>query len=443
LDRRAVVGLAIVLAGTVTAAEKPPPFPTRHFDDRAGFVSPAVAARLDDRLREYETRTGHAIYVSIFPKLPSASLEDFTIRTATAWRVGRKGVDDGAILFAFVADRKLRLEVGYGLEGTIPDALAGRIIEQHITPGLKSGRVDAAFEAGVAALLAAAEGQPLSSAGAEPAGDDVPMPETRGLHDGAGLLSAEAAGQIRERLGQIEEDTSCVLAIAVQDGPPPSARYSDAQLFAVRSFFRAHPMPEGQDDRWLQEQRQSPSALLFLFVTSRRPLQASAGYFGTCLGEEVGIGILKHALEPPLAADPGAALVATLDLHAAAQRGEWTPPTPAPVATPVPGRVDSVIEVVTAIAFYKVLGLPVGLLSLVLGVPLSTSPVLRFFPIRRRVKRGESLPRAWAIESLILLWIIASNLGSGRSGGSTTSGGGSSSSGGGGRFGGGGASGSW
>ena len=303
MGRRAVIGLAMALAGTVTAAEKAPSFPARHFDDRAGFVSPAVAGRLDERLREFERRTGHAVYVSIFPKLPSASLEDFTVRTATAWRVGRKGIDDGAILFAFVADRKLRLEVGYGLEGTIPDALAGRIIEQHITPGLKAGRVDAAFEAGVGAILAAAEGRPLPSASAEPADDDVPMPETRGLHDG---------------------------------------------------------------------------------------------------------------------------------------------PTPAPVAALPPGPLDSVIEWVTAIAFYKVLGLPVGLLSLVLGVPLSTSPVLRFLPIRRRVKRGESLPRAWAIESLILLWIIVSNLGSGRGGGSTTSSRGSSSSGGGGgRFGGGGASGSW
>jgi uncharacterized protein len=291
---------ACTLAAIAAAADVAPSFPTRHFDDRAGFVSPAVAARLDARLRDFETRTGHAVYVSIFPKLPSASLEDFTVRTAAAWRVGRKGFDDGAILFTFVADRKLRLEVGYGLEPVIPDAIAHRILDEHVTPGLKAGRPDAAFEEGVAAILAAAESRPLPTTSAEANQDDVPMPETS-------------------------------------------------------------PAPE---------------------------------------------------------------------------------PSPAPRA---PSRLDSVIAAVTAIAFFRVLGLPVGLAFLVVAFPLSTSPLLRFFPIRRRWRRGESLPRAWVIESLILLWIIVSNLGSGRSGGggSTTSGGGASSSGGGGRFGGGGASGSW
>jgi uncharacterized protein len=298
LGKRGLLGLAAAcaLATAVTAVEVVPSFPARHFDDRAGMVSPVVAARLDDRLRAFEARTGHAIYVSIFPKLPSASLEDFTVRTATAWRVGRKGFDDGAILFVFVADRKLRLEVGYGLEAVIPDAVAHGILQEHITPELKAGRPDAALEAGVTAILAAAEGRPLSAASPEP----------------------------------------------------------DQALDAI-------PVP----------------------------------------AEE----------------------------------------------SPEPGRVDRVIDIVQAIAFFRFLGLPVGLAFLVMAVPLSTSPILRFLPIRRRFKRGESLPRAWVIESLILLWLIVSTMGTGRSGGSTTSSGGSSSGGGGGggggRFGGGGASGSW
>jgi len=451
LGERGILGLAAAcaLATAVTAVEVAPSFPTRHFDDRAAFVSPAVAARLDDRLRAFETRTGHSVYVSIFPKLPSASLEEFTVRTATAWRVGRKGLDDGVILFAFVADRKLRIEVGYGLEADIPDAVAHRILEERITPELKAGRTDAAFEAGVAAILAAAEGRPLpapSVASAAADQGDVPMPETRGLHDEAGLLTAAAAAQVGEHLEQIERDTRCRLAVTLKDGAPPSARYPDAQTFTVRSFFRAHPMTDTPSDRWAEEQRQSPSALLFVFVTSRQPLQARAGYFGTCLAEEVGRAVMTEALEPRLAADPGAALLATLDLHVRAQRGEWQLPIPAAspeAGTPEASRLDSVIDVVKAIAFFRFLGLPVGLAFLVMAVPLSTSPVLRFFPIRRRFKRGESLPRAWVIESLILLWLVVSNIGSSSSGGSTTSSGGSSSSGGGGRFGGGGASGSW
>jgi uncharacterized membrane protein YgcG len=449
LGKRAVLGIAAACSLAITSAagaDVVPPFPTRHLDDRAGFVSPAVAARLDSRLREFETRTGHAVYVSIFPKLPSASLEDFTIRTATAWRVGRKGLDDGVILFAFVADRKLRLEVGYGLEAIIPDAIAHRILDEHVTPGLKAGHPDAAFEGGVAALLAAAEGLPLPTPNAESNQDDVPIPETRGLLDKAGLLNAEAAAQVREQLAQMEQETGCVLAIDLENGPPPSARYSDAQLFAVRSFFRAHPMTENAADRRAEEQRHTPNALLFVFVTSRQPLEASIGYFGSCLREEVGIGVIQEALEPRFGADPGAALRAALDLHLRAQRGEWTPPSPTPEPSPEPralGRLDSIMAAVTAIASFKILGLPVGLAFLIVAFPLSTSPVLRFLPIRRRWKRGEALPRAWVIESLILLWIIVSNLGSSRSGGSTTSSGRSSSSGGGGRFGGGGASGSW
>jgi uncharacterized protein len=282
------------LVTPVTAVEVSPSFPARHFDDRAAFVSPATAARLDEQLRAFEARTGHAVYVSIFPKLPSASLEDFTVRTATAWRIGRKGLDDGVILFAFVADRKLRIEVGYGLEGDIPDAVASRILQERITPELRAGRTDAAFEAGVAAILAAAEGRPLPPPSGEPEASVAPPPETRDL-------------------------------------------------------------------------------------------------------------------QPP---------------------------------APEASRLDSVIEVVKAIAFFRFLGLPVGLAFLVMAVPMATSPILRFFPIRRRVQRGEAFPRAWVIESLILLWLIVSNISSGSSGGSTTSSGGSSS-GGGGRFGGGGASGSW
>jgi uncharacterized protein len=295
------VVMALAPAIAVTAAEPVPSFPARHFDDRAGFVSAATAAQLDVRLRAFETRTGHAVYVSIFPRLPSASLEDFTVRTATAWRVGRKGLDDGAILFAFVADHKLRIEVGYGLEGEIPDAIAHRILEEHVAPGLKAGRTDAAFESGVAALLAAAEGRAL---------------------------------------------------------PTPQAG------------------PEG------------------------------------------------------------------------VQPGESRPPTPAPAPIEIhapPSRLDPVFDAVTAIASFNLFGLPVGAAFLVALFPFSTSPLLRLFPIRRRLKRGEPLARAWAIESLVLLWIIVSNLGSSRRGSTSSSGGSSSSSssGGGGRFGGGGASGSW
>jgi uncharacterized protein len=96
--------------------------------------------------------------VAIVPRLPSASMEDFTVRTAQSWRVGGKGLDNGAVLFVFAQDRKLRLEVGYGLEATVPDAIAHRIIDEVIVPQLRSGAPDQALQEGVAAILAATEG---------------------------------------------------------------------------------------------------------------------------------------------------------------------------------------------------------------------------------------------------------------------------------------------
>jgi uncharacterized membrane protein YgcG len=184
-----------------------------------------------------------------------------------------------------------------------------------------------------------------------------------------------------------------------------------------------------------------------VFVTGRQPLQAQAGYLGSgsCLAEAPGRALLDAELLPRFPADPGGALQVALDLFSEAQKGTWTPPTPAPEMAGEPREptpLDAVFQALARIASYQVAGLPVGLGFLILAFPTLTSPILRFLPIRRRVKRGEPLPKAWLIESAILLWIVASNLGSSRSGGRSYGGGGSSG-GGGGRFGGGGASGSW
>ena len=91
-------------------------------------------------------------------------MEGFAVRTAQAWGVGRKGHDDGVILFIFAADRKMRIEVGYGLEAVIPDAIAKRILDSVITPRLRAGDKDGALEAGVEALMAAAGGAPFATA---------------------------------------------------------------------------------------------------------------------------------------------------------------------------------------------------------------------------------------------------------------------------------------
>jgi uncharacterized protein len=151
--------LPLLLAATAWAASPDAPPPERYFNDQAGFVSPADAQRLDEKLRRFDEQSSNQIVVAIFPELPSPSMEDFTVRTAQAWRVGRQKLDNGLILFVFVKDRKLRIEVGYGLEGAVPDALAKRIIDETIVPRLRQGDPATGLEAGIDALIAATRGE--------------------------------------------------------------------------------------------------------------------------------------------------------------------------------------------------------------------------------------------------------------------------------------------
>jgi len=145
---------------TVWALERIPPAPSQYINDYAHVVSPAVAAGLNQTLEQFERDTSSQILVAVFPKMESdSSIEDYTVRVAQAWKMGQKGKDNGAVLFVFVQDRKLFLQVGYGLEGALPDALAKQIIENEIKPRLKNGDYDGGLSAGVAAILAATKGE--------------------------------------------------------------------------------------------------------------------------------------------------------------------------------------------------------------------------------------------------------------------------------------------
>jgi uncharacterized protein len=119
-------------------------------------------ARLERVLVEGERSTGAQVVVAIFPSLEGESLEDFSIRLAEKWRIGQKGLDDGAIILVFLQDRKMRIEVGYGLEGAIPDIEAARIIREVIAPRFREGRYAVGLEEAVVALyerVGAAEGR--------------------------------------------------------------------------------------------------------------------------------------------------------------------------------------------------------------------------------------------------------------------------------------------
>lgn len=145
-----------LLAGSVAfgaAQPAPPEKPTRWVTDNVGFLSAGVRGTLDQQLEAYERQSGHQVLVWIGETTGDTSIEEFAVRAFEAWGVGRQGVDDGAVLFIMSRDRRLRIEVGYGLEGTFPDILASRVINEVITPKLRDGDPDGAVTSGVAAML--------------------------------------------------------------------------------------------------------------------------------------------------------------------------------------------------------------------------------------------------------------------------------------------------
>jgi uncharacterized protein len=156
------IGLAIlVLAGACAqAAEVIPPSPAAHFNDYASVVSPATAASLDSKLDQFERETSNQIVVAIFPTMQSdSSVEDYTVRVAQSWHAGMAGKSNGAVLFIFVDSHQIRIQVGYGLEATLTDALAKDIISDRIAPAFRRGDYDAGVTEGVDSMIAATRGE--------------------------------------------------------------------------------------------------------------------------------------------------------------------------------------------------------------------------------------------------------------------------------------------
>jgi uncharacterized protein len=151
----------VLFLGSVSRADEvmPPP-PAAYFNDYAGVVSSSTAQQLNQKLEQFERDTSNQIIVAVFPKMQSdSSIEDYTVRVAEAWKVGQKLKNNGAVLFVFIQDRKLYIQVGYGLEGALPDALAKQIIDEEIKPHFKQGDYDAGLTAGVDAIMAATKGE--------------------------------------------------------------------------------------------------------------------------------------------------------------------------------------------------------------------------------------------------------------------------------------------
>jgi uncharacterized protein len=149
--------IAALLLAAASAGFTIPPTPDHFVTDNAGALSDSAHASIENELQAYEKATGHQIIVWIGQSTGDVPLETYTGETADRWKVGRKGHDDGAVLFLFMRDRKIRIEVGYGLESKLTDADAQRIIDDDITPKMREGDPDAAVSAGVADMLTTAE----------------------------------------------------------------------------------------------------------------------------------------------------------------------------------------------------------------------------------------------------------------------------------------------
>ena len=142
--------------------------------DLTATLPASQIAELEAQLAAFEAKKGSQIVVLILPTTQPETIEQFGIRLLDTWKIGRKNIDDGAILIVAKDDRRLRIEVGYGLEGALNDATAKRIISETIAPKFKAGDLPGGITAGVTAIVAVVDGEPLPDAPvAKPAGGDA------------------------------------------------------------------------------------------------------------------------------------------------------------------------------------------------------------------------------------------------------------------------------
>jgi uncharacterized protein len=158
--RACLVALLLCWAFAAWADVAVPPL-TGQVVDQTATLSSADIAALTQKLKDFEARKGSQIAVLIVPTTAPEAIEQYSIRVAEAWKVGRKKVDDGVILLVAKDDRKLRIETGYGLEGALTDVAARRIIDEIITPKFRTGDFAGGISAGVDRIIAAVDGEPL------------------------------------------------------------------------------------------------------------------------------------------------------------------------------------------------------------------------------------------------------------------------------------------
>ena len=159
--RGALIAALLALAALSARAQVAVPPASARVTDLTGTLSGQAVNRLESKLAAFEAGKGSQIVVLIVPTTEPEDIEQFGIRVAEAWKLGRRGVDDGAILLVAKNDHRVRIEAGRGLEGALTDVTVGHIIADTITPHFKLGDYDGGVEAGIDQILAVVSGEPL------------------------------------------------------------------------------------------------------------------------------------------------------------------------------------------------------------------------------------------------------------------------------------------
>jgi uncharacterized protein len=188
--------LAIVTATTAAVAGPEIPYLTGRVVDEANILSQDSRDRLTAMLKAHEEATTNQVVVLTVPSVGDTSIEEYAVKVFETWKLGQKGKDNGVLVVVAPHDRKLRIEVGYGLEATLPDGAAGDIIRTWMTPAFKAGDYDKGVEDGVAAIVARLEGRggpvdrtPIAAPASSSSGGFTPIPMPQRLFIGLFVFS--------------------------------------------------------------------------------------------------------------------------------------------------------------------------------------------------------------------------------------------------------------
>jgi uncharacterized protein len=200
--RASLLALLMCWAFAAAADVAVPPLSGRVVD-QTGTLSSGDIASLTQTLKNLEARKGSQIAVLIVPTTQPETIEQYSIRVAEAWKIGRRKIDDGALLVVAKDDHKLRIEVGYGLEGALNDVTAKRIIDEVITPKFRSGDFAGGISAGLARIIGVIDGEPLPAPAVAPS-QQVNFAWVNNINPGLALFGIIFMGGIlRALLGRL------------------------------------------------------------------------------------------------------------------------------------------------------------------------------------------------------------------------------------------------